>query len=262
MKKNTQNVQEVLERLLDTYPNESELLAIPHHYTDCGLAKCSRIELQELAEAAPGNPTIVGLGLPVEYVIRIARMTVGLAYLKRNKASNAIIHERTEKYKNMVRSIINGFKEKNATQAQRRANQMTDTQTVDTVETPKATKKAAGSKAKGTKTVKAAKDTKTTKAVAAKPAAKGKKTDAEKQAEFNAAMAKPVKAIRKAAEGELPKQAAIIVNTLKTIGKTTIGALIQALTENGELVTKQPMVAIWSFYRARLINEGFIEVTE
>lgn len=63
------------------------------------------------------------------------------------------------------------------------------------------------------------------------------------------------------AEDKVPLQAFQICKVLKSKnGKTAVSKLVEAL--DGVVQTKQPMTAIWAFYRGRLIKEGFIAIAE
>jgi hypothetical protein len=125
---------------------------------------------------------------------------------------------------------------------------------------------AAPAKATKTAATKAAPPVKASKAEAtkaeapAKAAPKAKATDAEKAERASKAAAQTVKFLKAAQEKELPKQAAVILDAVKSAGKsgTSVGELVAGL--NGVLETKQPPAAIWAFYRKRLIEGGFISV--
>lgn len=91
--------------------------------------------------------------------------------------------------------------------------------------------------------------------------AKAKKTPAAKKeaSKSNGKAATHVVVFKKMAkEDDLPKQAFGILNILKAKGKATIADLQKAM--EGKIETKQPMSAIWGFYRAKLIKGGFITV--
>jgi hypothetical protein len=57
-------------------------------------------------------------------------------------------------------------------------------------------------------------------------------------------------------KGELPEQAAAILAALKPKGSLTVGELKAAMKAKIESV--QTMSRLWVFYRARLIEGGFI----
>lgn len=121
-------------------------------------------------------------------------------------------------------------------------------QTMATKPTAKAIKKFStvnAPAAKGSKEAKAAKS------AAKKPAGEPRK---------NAASEKEVKYKKAPKDGDLPKQAEQIVEILKAKGSMTVAELQKAM--EGKVQTKQPMSAIWGFYRARLIAGGFITVAE
>ena len=61
--------------------------------------------------------------------------------------------------------------------------------------------------------------------------------------------------------GDLPAQAAGILTVLKAKGgKLTVAELTKAM--DGKIETKQPMGAIWGFYRSKLIKGGYVSVAK
>jgi len=61
------------------------------------------------------------------------------------------------------------------------------------------------------------------------------------------------------ADGEIPAQALGILKVLKANGsKMGASALVAKL--QGQIETKQSLKVIWSFYRARLRGDGYIEI--
>lgn len=90
-------------------------------------------------------------------------------------------------------------------------------------------------------------------------APKGKKADT---GERKSRLENQVVTLKKMpAEDKVPLQAFQICKVLKGKGgKTAVSKLVEAL--NGVVETKQPMTAIWAFYRGRLMKDGFIAITE
>lgn len=93
----------------------------------------------------------------------------------------------------------------------------------------------------------------------AKAAKKATKTTASAKS-GSTRSAEAVVAFKKAPkDGELPAQAAGIVALVKAAGKLTIEALLKKM--EGKITTKQTMQTIFSFYKARLVKEGYVTVT-
>jgi len=60
-------------------------------------------------------------------------------------------------------------------------------------------------------------------------------------------------------DGDLPKQAATIVGLVQKAGELTVAKLLEKM--EGQVVTKQPMKTIFSFYKTKLVSEGYLTVT-
>jgi CBS domain-containing protein len=96
------------------------------------------------------------------------------------------------------------------------------------------------------------------KAAVAAPAAKGEKP--AKVAKAPRVLSGPTQTItlvKMAKDGDLPKQAIGILQILKP-KPLTVAELTEAMT--GKIETKQPMSAIWGFYRGRLTKEGYVSI--
>lgn len=93
--------------------------------------------------------------------------------------------------------------------------------------------------------------------------AKTKKTSKKKVQPKATALAKsgePIVIVFKkdAPSGTLPPQAAGILALVKTAGKTERAELLKKM--EGKIKTRQSMAAIFSFYRSKLVRDGFVSV--
>lgn len=61
-------------------------------------------------------------------------------------------------------------------------------------------------------------------------------------------------------EGDIPKQAFVMMTILKEKGGVLTAADLQNAMA-GKVVSKQPMSIIWNFYRNKLVQEKFVEVS-
>ena len=88
-----------------------------------------------------------------------------------------------------------------------------------------------------------------------------KKKTTKKSAPKAAAPAKAAPTVtfkKDAKEGELTPQAAEILALVKSAGKIDRSALLKKM--EGRVKTRQTLASIFSFYRKRLIQRGFITV--
>lgn len=101
-----------------------------------------------------------------------------------------------------------------------------------------------------------------TKKAAAKASKKGATKSAARAKSGNGTRASEtaiVKFKKAVKEGDLPKQAAVIVGLVQKAGELTVAKLLEKM--EGNVTTKQPMKTIFSFYKTKLVDEGYVTVT-
>jgi hypothetical protein len=242
----------IIDDILD-YPDLSFALAAGAFKDTGALAKLNKESLVHILN----DVKIRTKDLNRDLMLCLARYVVQAEYQRRNGQIEKSMHT-LQHLEDAVR--VNGVQILTAESYEEFAeeeNTMTDA-------TETTTNNATTTKAAGHKAAKKTAGKKADKKAAKKAAPKGKtKEQRKKEAEERKSRLESqiVHLKKMPSEDDLPLQAYQICKVLKAKGgKMVVSTLVANL--EGVVKTKQSLMSIWSFYRARLIDKGFVKIED
>lgn len=251
--------KKIIDDILDHSENLEQCLAAGSYRNTGALALLKRDQLVHIL-----NDARIKYPEEKDTAIVLARYVVQAEYQKRNgqveKSAQTLQHLYDHMKLRNLKFVVEGAVDDLDTELENE-NTMAEETTATTTkaETPaKKAAKTAGSKAAKKSASKSAGKPAGKSAGLAKAAAARKQKAAERKSRLENQI---IHLKKMASEDELPTQAIGILKCLKAgSGKLVASTLVERL--GSYIETKQSPMAIWSFYRARLIDNGYVTVED